>query len=205
MSDLLFGVKFREVIDQARARLSLADIFSLSKVSQPLISSSRQRQGVLSFENTVRSCRALDIDLNTFIDFEPRENDILLNSYEDKSLSFSKQFWLITETVVKKKGWSWRYVSSSCHVPSSTISTAKNDDRTLPFDITLTLFKGLQLSPQAVADKIVFNSIEDAPFKKEESKDDKKREEINRKVRRMEGKELDKILEYLDFISSRIS
>lgn len=86
-------------------------------------------------------------------------------------------------------------------VPASTIGTARINSRTLSFDTTLCLLKGLDLSPEGIADHLVLTvEIE----KKEEDPDAAIKREIAREIKYLERKDLESILDYIRYLKSKV-
>lgn len=94
-------------------------------------------------------------------------------------------------------------MSYRCSIPNTTISSAKSEARTLPFDVTLKLFAGMDLTLDAVAGAISFNGSP-SPQKEEQKSDaELKRERLIRVIKRLDEWELDSVIEYVDFIRSK--
>ena len=206
MTDTLTGRQFWEEIDIARDRMTIAQLSEGCGILLSLLTSTRQRQSFLNFENSLRICRYLSIDMNSFIPCDARENDRLVESVHiDPNDKVGTQFWQILDDVMRYRGWSWRYVALKCNIPTTTISTSKNESRALPFDVSLNLLKGMDLTPDALAKIIHINegvaSCQLEPQKKSDV--DIKRDRLIRTIKRLDELALDKVIEYVDFIRSK--
>lgn len=176
-------------------------IASASDISQALLISCRQRKALLSFENTIRLCHALDIDMNILVDCNSGTYDHILGFPSDPINSVGSQFWTLLHDYLQQRGLSWAEASRMGGVPASTIGTARLNSRTLSFDTTLCLLNGLDLSPEGVADHLVLTAKN---ARHDEDPDASIKREIAREIKHLERKDLESILDYIRYLKSKV-
>lgn len=203
MIQMITAEQFWNEMDIAREKLTIAQLSESCGIPTSLMVSTRQRQGFLSFENTIRVCRTLSIDMNSFIDCDVRENDRLIHPIDADKLSVGAQFWMMLEEVLAYRGWSWRYIALKSNIATTTINSAKNSSRTLPFDTTLKLLKAMDLTPDAIAKNIYLTENSSSQLMEQKSSLDIKRDRLIRTIKRLDESDLDTVIEYVDFIRSR--
>lgn len=203
MTQMITGLQFWNEVDMARGKNTIAWLAEASGVPQSLLFSARQRQNFLSFENTLLVCSSLSIDLNSFISCDNRENDRLVHPVNLGTPNVGRQFWAILDLILSYRGWSWRYVALRCNIPTTTISSAKSDARTLSFDVTLKMLEGMDLTPDALAKNIMLTKHPPLDPIEQKSEIELKRERLIRTIKRLDVAELDNIIEYVDFIRSK--
>lgn len=180
----------------------MAVIASLSGVSQAVLISCRQRKTLLNFENTIRLCRALDIDMNLLADCDYGENDRLLGFSTDSKSLVGSQFWTLLQEFLQGKNISWAEAARIGDVPPSTIGTARINARTLSFDTTLCLLKGLELSPEGFADHLNLSGQTGQLNETDPCAAIKR--EIARAIKRMRYEDLEKLLDYIKYLNSKV-
>lgn len=204
MTDRIKGNQFWVEFDEAKGPRSYVWISEQSGVALTLINSAKHRRSFLSFDNTVRVCRVIHADLNSFTFSFSDENDrfLVVGKYSDCPVG--KRFWMILDDVLRENGWSWRYVSGMSGVAPTTISTAKGAGRTLPFDITVALLQGMHISPMAMGKWLVPDvGPENIPVPSMEEGIETERNRLIRTIRRMDFDTLMKVADYVDYIVSR--
>lgn len=203
MTQIITGEQFWNELDLAKGRNTVAWLSEVSGVPQSLLVSTRQRRSFLSFENTFLLCRALSIDMNSFIDCDELENDRLIHPVNIESPTIGRQFWVLLDKVLEYRGWSWRYVALKCNIATTTISSAKSARRTLPFDVTLKLLRGMDITPDALAMNISLSEGASALSATRKSEVDIKRDRLVRTIKRLDEIDLDNVIEYVEFIRSK--
>lgn len=204
MTDRITGNQFWVEFDEAKGPRSYVWIAEMSGVSLTSINSAKHRRSFLSFDNTVRICRVIQADLNSFVLSFSDENDrfLAMGNYSDYPVG--KRFWKILEDVLKQNRWSWRHVSGLTGVPPTTISTAKVANRTLPFDITVSLLEGMHISPMSMGNWLVPDvGPENIPVPSMEEKIETERNRLIRTIRRMDYDNLMKVSDYVKYLMSR--
>lgn len=203
MMFMITAEQFWNELDMARGKQTIAQLSESSGVLNSLIASSRQRHNFLNYENTIRICRALSIDMNSFISSDVRENDKIVHPVETDKSTVGVQFWMILEEVLAYRGWSWRYIALKSNIATTTINSAKNKARTLPFDTTLKLLNAMDLTPDAVAKNIYLTEKQFSQSLEKKSEIDIKKERLIRAIQRLNESDLDSVIEYVDFIRAR--
>lgn len=204
MNDRITGECFWAELDEAKGSKTYVRIAEESGVSLNLLNSTKHRRSFLSFDNTVRVCRVIGADLNSFTLSFSEKNDKYLVEIQHDDCPVGKRFWNILEKVLEENRWSWRHVSYMSGVAPTTISTAKVAERTLPFDITVSLLKGMEISPNAMGKCLVPYVVpEFMPVPSIEESIEIERNRLIRTIRRMDYDNLMKVADYADYLLSK--
>ena len=107
------------------------------------------------------------------------------------------------EEILAYRGWSWHYIELKSNIATTTINSAKNCSRTLPFDTTLKLLKAMDLTPDAIAKNMYLTEYSSSQLMEQKSLLDKKRDWLIRTIKRLDESDLDTIIDYVDLIRSR--
>lgn len=77
------------------------------------------------------------------------------------------------EEILAYRGWSWHYIELKSNIATTTINSAKNCSRTLPFDTTLKLLKAMDLTPDAIAKNMYLTEYSSSQLMEQKSLLDK--------------------------------
>lgn len=136
-------------LDEFRSGTAWKYLFRNMGVKYTTLMGLKEQGRFPSFEVAVRLCLFLNIDMESFleIDYEQQANLNYISPYRIRpDETFGSIYWNILDEYRKYQGFTWAIVCEKIGMSSSTLSTIKTQQRTLPVDTTIKLLEVLNIS-----------------------------------------------------------
>lgn len=203
---MITAEEFWNRIDERRTGRPWNKIASRLNLKYNSIISMRKNGQYPSFFYAVTICNFLEVRLDYILGVETKGLEFRRPYHrgnEDKY--FGRLFWLLADDYRGRNAMTWAYVSDMINVPKTTISSAKNANRTLPLDVTIEMMQVLSMPLQDCVEYLSTESeIGSEAVRIEKSELDALRDEIIASVKGMDDKNrLQELRRYILFLKSQ--
>ena len=146
--------RFWEKLEESRGRTSWIEISSFIDVSYHSLMTHRSRGQYLPFDDTVKLCPALEIELSWLMDIGQscceKEYEII-RKFGKQNNKAGTVYWAVMDEYRRSYGLSWKVIAESIGTTGNAMSYAKTRKRPLPLDVTVRLLLLLHIPVDAFA------------------------------------------------------